>query len=138
MSKALWIVLIIVLGGGGIFLSAKGIYTLFFQDTDTQQPFTAVFLSNNQVYFGHVVEATEDVIVLERVYYLKTSTAVASLEDNTDQPDNSAEAKLLLVKLGSELHRPHDRMAINRAHVLFMEEMKNEGPIMEAIALDMQ
>jgi len=38
-----------------------------------------------------------------------------------------------LVKLGQELHGPVDSMQINRDQILFYEDMKESGKVMEAI-----
>ncbi len=85
--------------------------------------YTAVFLDNDQVYFGRVELESDLRLILTDVYYLKAS-AIANASDS---------AQLSLIKLGEELHGPKDRMVINREHVLFYEEMRNDGTIMDSI-----
>lgn len=107
----------------------------------------AVFLTNGQVYFGHIARDAQDTIELRDVYYLQVtarSTAEPSSRAPTSEsgrgiPDILAQVDLqkpdiTLVKLGNELHGPTDAMTINRAHVLFTEELRNDSTIVQAIA----
>ena len=86
-----------------------------------QPHYSAIFLDNDQVYFGQVVHKNNQDITIDHVYYLKAN------QETTDS------ARLALMKLGSELHSPTDRMVINRTHILFYETMTEEGVIMNAI-----
>jgi len=38
-----------------------------------------------------------------------------------------------LVKLGNEVHGPYDEMRINRQHIIFVEDLRQDGKIMQAI-----
>jgi hypothetical protein len=38
-----------------------------------------------------------------------------------------------LVKLGNEIHGPEDNMSVNLEHVLFVENLKPESKVVEAI-----
>jgi len=91
--------------------------------------FSAVFLLNDQVYFGQITKETDNEIVLRNVYYLKANATV----DTQSSEENAANVKLSLVKLGDELHNPEDWMIINRDHVLFIERLRPQGTIMDAI-----
>ncbi len=44
------------------------------------------------------------------------------------------QGELSLVKLGNELHGPTDAMVVNRSHVLFVEDLKEESNVVQAIA----
>lgn len=83
--------------------------------------YQAVFLSNGQVYFGKLEPTRGDFAVLTDVFYLQSGVAV-------DQNTN-----LSLTKLGSEAHGPEDRMEINKEHILFIEDMKNDSKVVQAI-----
>ncbi len=89
----------------------------------------AVFLSNGQVYFGNVTKNTNDEVVLKNIYYLQVTTALQP----TDQTANAEQQGLSLVKLGNELHGPKDEMTINKAHVIFVEDLKADGKVVTAI-----
>ena len=41
--------------------------------------------------------------------------------------------ELSLVKLGNELHSPEDRMMINKDQVVFVEDLKNDSKVTDAI-----
>ena len=83
--------------------------------TETYQ---ALFLSNNQIYFGHL-ETTKQFFMLRDVYYVQVA-------------DNGAQGRI--VKLGDvETHQPQNAMVINPDHVLFWENLKPESPVIKAI-----
>lgn len=89
-------------------------------NTDQMQ---AVFLRNNQVYFGNITELNNRYLTLENIYYLQTSST-----------DKNAANNVSLVKLGCELHRPYDRMVINSDEVEFWENLQAEGQVAKAVA----
>lgn len=80
----------------------------------------AVFLSNGQVYFGYLESEDRDYLVLRDIYYLRSV-------------ESANEGKISLVKLGSEVYGPEDWMTINREHVLYLEDMRTNSKIAEAI-----
>lgn len=90
--------------------------------------YQAVFLEGGQVYFGKLKSMKDNHLNLIDVYYL-------NVNDQNVQPDQSASAQqnLSLIKLGCELHGPRDQMIINREHVLFWENLKNDSRVAEAI-----
>jgi hypothetical protein len=87
----------------------------------------AVFLTNGQVYFGKVTRDGGKTIVMKDIYYLQVQQPLQPAKEN-EQPQIS------LVKLGNELHGPEDEMRINREHVLFVEDMKDDSKVNQAIA----
>ena len=80
----------------------------------------AVFMTNNQVYFGNVEDWDEKYLDLKNVYYLQSL--------NSDQPQ-----QVQVVKRGSELHIPTGDMLINREQVLFIEELSSNSPVLQNI-----
>ena len=94
--------------------------------------YQAVFLSNGQVYFGKVMDANSQTLVLEDIYYLRSAqnlqTSNSTTTDKTTEADNFS-----LVKLGGEIHGPEDRMSINLSQVLFVEDLKYDSKVVEAI-----
>ena len=89
--------------------------------------YQAVFLTNNQVYFGKLSERKSPYPTLHDIYYLQIT--------QTLQPrDPSAPSQQLqLVKLGNELHGPQDEMKINKDHILFIEDLKPDSQVVRAI-----
>ena len=93
--------------------------------------YQAVFLTNGQVYFGKVADANNQTLVLEDIYYLRSAK---NLQLSENQAAASAEAdNFSLVKLGNEIHGPEDRMSISLSQILFVEDLKANSKVVEAI-----
>ena len=96
---------------------------------NSQIQWKAVFLTNNQVYFGHFLEVPfMGSIDLHNVYYLQFSQAGQQLDANTQD-----QSQLKLVKLGSEVHGPTDEMTIPMTQVLFWETLRSDSAIVTTI-----
>ena len=120
----LWIVFFLVLvaivGVGWYYLNARSA-------TSTEEvainsgDYQAVFLDNGQVYFGKLEQSRGEFYFLTDVFYLQSGVSV-------EQATN-----LALTKLGSEAHGPEDQMQINKDHILFIEDMKDDSKVIQAI-----
>lgn len=119
---------LLILVAGVIFalITFKGNYTESkYVDTTKYQ---AVFLNGGQVYFGNIDELNSKYLKLDNIYYLRVNQQV--------QPDGNAAANgndVSLVKLGCELHGPQDSMVVNREQIIFWENLKDNGQVVEAI-----
>lgn len=80
----------------------------------------AVFLVNGQVYFGKIKDLNKEYLKMSDIYYLRVNQQV-----QPGQPTNPND--ITLAKLGCELHRPQDSMVINRAQVVFWENLKDDA-----------
>lgn len=103
----------------------------YFQSSNARfnsKTYQAVFLDNEQVYFGKVTRQSKESIELADVYYLQvnSSSVLAGINE-------SAEDSFALIKLGNELHGPDDTMFINREHVLYIENLQSDSRIVVAI-----
>lgn len=96
---------------------------------------SAVFLTNGQVYFGKITNETEGAVLLTDVYYLQVTTQIQPA-DSTNP--GAEEQNVSLVKLGNELHGPKDAMKINMAHILFTEDLKEDSRVVDAIVRYLQ
>jgi hypothetical protein len=83
--------------------------------------YQAVFLDNGQVYFGALDDSDKRFYVLTEVFYLQSGVVI-------DQSSNIA-----LAKLGNEAHGPEDEMRINVDHILFIEDMRSDSSVVQAI-----
>lgn len=125
-SPWLWVVLVlIVILVGGVWYVMQNKSDA--GDTDSQLTiatgeFQAVFLDNGQVYFGKLERSRSDFYLLTDVFYLQSGAA------GIDQTSN-----LSLTKLGSEAHGPEDKMELNVEHILFIEDMKQDSKVVNAI-----
>lgn len=80
--------------------------------------YQAVFLTNEQIYFGRLKNIVSDYLILYDVYYAKVT------ENGVGQ----------LVRLGvGEPHGPRGEMIINQDQVLFWENLNLDSPVVKAI-----
>jgi hypothetical protein len=88
-------------------------------------PWRAVFLSNNQVYFGKFHDwPMLGSITLTNVYYLQVQPAL--------QPPQAGTV-VSIVKLGNEIHAPKDKMVIPKTQILFWEDLRDDSPVLKNI-----
>lgn len=88
--------------------------------------YSAVFLSNGQVYFGRLKSQSSSEFVLTDVYYLQ-------LAGNGQAQTQLSEPKFSLIKLGNELHGPTDELFINTQQVLFWENLRGDSKVVQSI-----
>lgn len=113
-----WIVALIILVAGWWLWSTVAAY----------MSWRAIFLNNNQVYFGHFWDLPfASAITLHNVYYLEIAQPAQQL---TGQ-DQSQQLKL--VRLGNEIHGPTNEMTIPMAQVLFWETLRPDSAVVAAI-----
>lgn len=88
------------------------------QDFIDPNTYQAVFLRNDQIYFGRLNNISSDYLLLKDVYYVKVGEGGAGK----------------LVKLGaSETHGPKDEMIINQDQIMFWENLKFDSPVVRGI-----
>ena len=118
-------VIIILISLSIIFLSETG--SIVMRLKGSTSPYKAVFLDNNQVYFGKVTNKNSKYVKLTDVYYLQVTQPSQNQYGALSQPD------LTLIKLGEELHGPKDEMEILRDHIMYIEELTNDSRVVQAI-----
>ena len=80
--------------------------------------YQAVFLSNDQIYFGHLKDTGSDFLLLTDVYYVKVD------DDSVGR----------LIKLGQiEPHGPKNEMVISKDQILFWENLRMDSSIVQTI-----
>lgn len=111
-----------------LLFTAKGNST---SDQIQSDKYQAVFLNSQdgQVYFGRLSVLNKQYYKLTDIYYVRV--------DNSIQPDNkntsTSQQNISLAKLGNEIHGPQDVMYVNKDHVLFWENLKDDGQVVKAI-----
>lgn len=91
--------------------------------------YQAVFLNNNQVYFGKISNSmSSQFVTLEDIYYLQVQQQIQPASKSATPTSN-----ISLVKLGGELHGPTDKMYINRDQVLLIEDLRTDSNLVKAI-----
>ena len=99
-----------------------------------QGKYQAIFLTNGQVYFGKVNSHNSSYLELVDIFYLQVKPVLQQGDEGnqeTSKPEQKTE--LSLVKLGNELHGPLDRMMINKDQVVFVEDLKDDSKVTDAI-----
>jgi len=99
------------------------------KDLRQSDSYKAIFLANGQVYFGKMVKEKRGYIELSNVYYIQMQAKASDAGKEATQQATEP----VLVKLGSELHGPADQMLINRDQVLFIEVLKSDSKVLQAI-----
>ena len=107
---------------GWWFLGGKNKPNLF--TAVTSGDYQAVFLTNNQVYFGKLAEQDRANVTLTDIFYLQVTQPLQPSQPNPN---------VTLVKLGNELHGPMDWMKINRDHILFIENLRPDSQVVKGI-----
>lgn len=128
------VILIIILGLGYYFFSTRnggGIGGVVKDSGSNVSDYSAVFLTNGQVYFGKINTLNNDEVDISDIFYLQVNQQ-SSLQ-NGASASSSASPDISLVKLGNELHGPNDKMRINRSQVLFTESLKSDSKVVKAI-----
>lgn len=97
----------------------------------------AVFLTNNQVYFGKIAGSNDEEVVLRDVFYLILRRP-AQVQGQTPEATLGAqpvgESKFILVRRGErEVHQPKDELRINRDQILFMEPLREDSKVIQGI-----
>lgn len=96
--------------------------------TINRSSYQAVFLTSGQVYFGKVANPWSKYVRLTDVYYLQIKEGVQSQD-----LASMGTGDMTLIKLGKEMHGPTDKMEINREHILFIEDLKDDSKVVKAI-----
>ncbi len=143
-------ILVLIIAGGAVYLlkpdwfgkkstttsPTTGIITKI-SDAKASE-YSAVFLSNNQVYFGKVSDLNSEFATLKEVYYLKVQNSLVPSQEgdvkveSKDAPQQKNE--LTLIKMGNELHGPTDEIKINNKHILYIEALKTDSKVVKAIS----
>ncbi|MBI4127653.1 MAG: hypothetical protein HY459_01135 [Parcubacteria group bacterium] len=136
-NASLWGVIILlvllILVGVFIVLRTTGVLEpISSGNRESSERWQAVFLSNGQVYFGRLSGYRTKNPILQEIYYLQISPALQSQDPNVAQGQQQ-QSNLTLVKLGNELHGPLDEMRINPEHILFVEDLKEDSRVVQAI-----
>lgn len=130
-SKRLMIVAAIIILAAG---TAAAWYFVSSRQGDVidQSKYQAVFFTNGQVYFGKLEKLDENYMRLTHVFYLQTPNSSSTPSSQNPQDANKS-SQLQLTKLGTEIHSPEDTMVISKSQMLFFENLKDDGKVVQGI-----
>jgi len=86
----------------------------------------AVKLINDEIYYGKIVDTTADPVIMESVYYDYDQIN----KENSEAGDSK---NIRLVKRGKETQGGDGSMSIVRAQVVYMEPLREDSKILQAI-----
>lgn len=132
MTKQLLMILLIVLSVLAIAAVALKVFLVQPSARDIKKKeYQALFLTNGQVYFGKLTRLDNNYVELTDIYYLQTQAAQPS--SGASAASAASQQSLSLAKLGNELHGPEDSMFVAKSQVLFWENLKDGGKVVQAI-----
>lgn len=126
-NKLPWVVGIIIL----VVLIAAGVWWHVAQN-NTQvdsSKYQAVFLQNNQVYFGKLYAYNTSHPYLKNVWYIQTPDSTTG----TDSTKTTAPSSMQLVQLTKSVHGPEDEMLLNKSNILFVENLASNSQVTKLI-----
>lgn len=97
------------------------------QSSVNASEYQALFLTNNQTYFGKIKSINNDSVTLTNIYYLKSQTAQTGTQSTAATPQST------LVKLSNEVYGPEDSMHVTRSQLLHWENLKSDSQVMKMI-----
>lgn len=108
-----------------VLCGATYIFQCAWQKHQRAQRYQAVFLSNDQVYYGHLRNKHGNQAILTDVYY-------AQATDTADTKD-AKQPQFVLVKLTDHATAPLDALYINRDHILYVEDLASNSQVVQII-----
>lgn len=113
----------------------------FRNDIQTQSKWQAVFLSNDQVYFGHLSQYGLNYWRLDNAHYIKvTKVPVApavpqdpKAKTNPQDQQPQFENRTSIVKISDDMHQPEETLYIPKEHILFWQDLQNSSSIVQTL-----
>lgn len=126
-SRLPWIALVVIIAVGlGIFwwMKRTGAASINLSSDKYQ----AVFVSNGQTYYGKLHAFESNYPYLTEVYYLALQPQQEFNTTPTPAPQNFTVYSLI-----QDLHGPEDKIVFNKQSILFVEELRDDSSVLQAI-----
>lgn len=88
-----------------------------------------VFMDNNDVYFGNITKRDDQFVTLENTFYLRVTQVPQTTPDGKEVSLSSFD----LIKVGTEVHKPKDKVELQVNHVISIQELDPSSPVIEII-----
>ena len=118
--RTLWIVVALV---AAVVIVVEGIALLTSNGDGpfaSKQVWSAVFVNNNQIFFGHIKSNNSNELDLVNVYYLQ---AAATPPAGT-QASSASPALTINSLVGAQIQCPKDEVVINRTDILYTQTLQ--------------
>ena len=126
MMNWLLVVVVVLVAGSLFYMKSEG------KVGAAPGMWQAVFLTNNQVYFGKAADLNKQYVSLKDVYYLQLQQQPQGAQLPRQTKDQ--QPAFTLFKLGQEIHGPMGEMWINRDQILLIEGLRDDSKVVKAIA----
>jgi hypothetical protein len=127
------LLLVIILGGAGFWFNAQSNKQATKAPVDLEQDLEmswyAIKLSDGETVYGKIEDMKTDPITINPVYYNYDQVKDGAQKD---QKINEA-GDLRLVKRGQETHGPDGAMQVFKTQFVYMEKLKKESKVLQAI-----
>ena len=91
--------------------------------------YQAVFLSNDQIYFGKLSAFNNESFKITRVYYPEAQT----VDENSTQKSTASQGNIKLIPIVDGIHGPEDEMIISKSQILYYENLKADSQVAQLI-----
>jgi len=92
----------------------------------------AIKLVDGEIFYGQVADVKADPVVIDNVYYNYDQAKEAGAAKDQANPAKET-GNLRLVKRGQETHGPAGSMNVVRSQVLYLEALKSDSKVLQAI-----
>lgn len=132
-KKIIFIAIIVVILGAGTVWSSKGDFSSWGKRGDIS--WYAVYLTNNQIYFGHISSVRKDTIVLKDVHFAEANQEPTQSSVSKNFALQQAPKQLVrMVRRGDDKVLSSDHtLFINRATVLYWEKLTSESEVVNLL-----
>lgn len=108
-----------------------GMLSSFQSSVASRSKLQAIFLSNGQVYFGHLAPHGMNTYVLRNAYYLRSTRIPVSGAEEGKEPQFQTQNEL--VKTTRDVHGPENDMFIPREQILFWQNLRSDSDVVRTI-----
>lgn len=119
-----------------VLLVVVGFFVIRFFSNTTQieaDKYQFIKLSNNEEYYGKLAVIDSNTLQLTDIFYIKSQDDSSTKDDKDKKTTAQDQNNLQLIKLGSEVHGPEDKMIINRSQVMFYINLRPDGKVSQTI-----
>ncbi|MBP9771994.1 MAG: hypothetical protein KBD16_03680 [Candidatus Pacebacteria bacterium] len=121
MKHTLGRILLFIIGIGIL----GGIAQFMYERLGPSNEYQAVLLTTGDVYFAKVSDGFGHYLTLRDIYYPQVNQA-----EGVQSPD------IQLIKFGNEIHRPQSEIKVNREHVIMIQPLSPDSPVISTIESD--
>lgn len=119
------------LAGVAFVIIAAAVTVVILRSQPLQQidpdKYQVIYLTNGQMYFGKLKNASGDFLVMTNPYTPQSSTSTS-----TDNSSSTSAGTLL--KVSDQLYGPEDSIAIKSSQVAFWQNLRNNSKVTQAIS----